>query len=391
MDTHNQEGPRPILPREADLEAARPAWTSAANDPPLDDMAPPAPGLDEGALLDSERAARGLATWLGLLLVFGLGGLVLRMEELSAMVALAGLYVLAQAADMDPRWRYLHYSVTWIVPAGALAGAFVIGYQIFVEAPLPPSVRVWAAPALLFAGLLCAASFLRPVANFVATFLFRVERPSHTLRLTARITLAVLALAIPGWFALQTIFDELFDPSSTLIDRASLEAQLVGYILLAVASVGLLIRRDWRSTFDRLGIGPITASHLAIVALGVVSLYGLNAGADWIQQTWFRSLWESDRQVNESIAAGLGPARIALLGVSAGVGEEITLRGALQPKMGLVMTSLVFAALHLQYSWFGMAVIFVLSLMLGTIRIKTNTTVAMAVHGLYDIVALFSV
>jgi hypothetical protein len=391
MDTHNQEGPRPILPREAAHDPARPVWTVPAADPPLADLTPSEPPPSHVVLPDSERAARGLATWLGLLLVFGLGGLVLRMEELSAMVALSGLYVLAQAADVDPRWRYLHYSVTWIVPAGGVIAAVVIGYQIFVEAPLPPSVRMWAAPALLFAAVLCGASAARPVANFVAVLLFRVERPSHTLRLTARMAIAVLALAIPGWFALQTIFDELFDPSSTLIDKASLEAQLVGYILLAIASVGLLIRRDWKSTFDRLGIGPITASHLAIVALGVISLYGLNAGADWIQQTWFRDLWESDRQVNQTIAAGLGPVRIAMLGVSAGVGEEITLRGALQPKLGLLMTSLVFAALHLQYSWFGMAVIFVLSLMLGTIRIKTNTSVAMAVHGLYDIVALFSV
>jgi membrane protease YdiL (CAAX protease family) len=55
------------------------------------------------------------------------------------------------------------------------------------------------------------------------------------------------------------------------------------------------------------------------------------------------------------------------------------------------MTSLLFAALHLQYSWFGIGVIFLLSLVLGIIRIRTNTTLAMAVHVGYDIVALASV
>ena len=160
------------------------------------------------------------------------------------MVAISGLFVLSQAADVDPRWRYLHYSVTWVVPACGLVAAFVIGYRIFVEAPVTPAERMWAAPALLIAAILCAASAARPVANLVAVFLFRGERPSHTLRLAARITLAILALALPGWFALRTMFDQLFDASSALIDQASLEAQLVGYLLLAIASVGLLIRRD---------------------------------------------------------------------------------------------------------------------------------------------------
>jgi len=49
----------------------------------------------------------------------------------------------------------------------------------------------------------------------------------------------------------------------------------------------------------------------------------------------------------------MGPGLMLLLGLSAGIGEEITLRGALQPKLGLALTSLLFAALHVQYSWYG--------------------------------------
>jgi membrane protease YdiL (CAAX protease family) len=77
-----------------------------------------------------------------------------------------------------------------------------------------------------------------------------------------------------------------------------------------------------------------------------------------------------------------------LLGLSAGIGEEITLRGALQPRLGLFWTSLLFAVLHVQYSWFGIAVIFAIGVILGVIRNRTNTTVAMAIHTLYDIIAV---
>lgn len=394
MDTENQEGHPPTRPRDEGLPANPPSWHSESAPPEPPPTDPPHPwefARRPDDLPFNDRAGKGLATWLLLLLVFGVGGLVLKMEELSAMVAISGLFVLSQAADMDPRWKYLHYSVTWVVPVAGLMVTLLIGYQLFVQTEASHAMRMTVTPFLLAAAITCVLSALRPFANMVAAFLFRVAHPSHTLRLAARITIVILALAVPGWYALRTIFDQLFDPSTPLIDRASLEGQLIGYLLLALASVGFLIRRDAKETMNRLGIGGLSAAHLAIVALGVVALYGLNAGGDWIQQTFFKQLWDSDHQVNELIAGGLGPGKIALLGISAGVGEEITLRGALQPKLGLVMTSLVFASLHLQYSWFGMAVIFLLGMILGIIRQKTNTTVAMAVHAVYDVVALFSV
>jgi hypothetical protein len=347
--------------------------------------------VDTPQLVTPERAARGLATWLALLLVFGVGGLVFRMDELALMVALAGMFVLAQAADADPRWRYLHYTVSWVVPAGGLAAAVAIGMWVLSEDGGSHAVRMFLTPALAVAALVSVLIAFRPLANTASSFLFQTEQPTHTMRLTARITLVILVLAVPGWFALRSVFDDLFDPTKPLIDRASLEGQLIGYILLALAAVGYLIRRDLRATAERLGLGPLTTAQLGVAALGVVTLYGINAGADWTQQTFFHGLWESDHQVNQAIAAGLGPVQIVMLGLSAGVGEEITLRGALQPRLGLVMTSLLFASLHLQYSWFGIGVIFLLSLVLGIIRIRTNTTLAMAVHVGYDILALASV
>lgn len=395
MDCDNQEGPPGTLPGDEPRTPERHDWSVPPPPPPsVSPGEPPAwefavsPGV---ALPASERAARGLAMWLAILAIFGIGGLLFHMEELAAMVAISGLFVLSQAADIDPRWRYLHYTVSWVVPAGGFVVAIMIGYQVFVQTDASSSVRMLVTPALVVAALVCVLSAPRPFANLAAMLLFRVQNPSHTLRLAARMTLVTLVLALPGWFALRSIFDELFNPSAPLIDRASLEGQLVGYVLLALASVGFMIRRSWKESLERLGIGAISANHLAIVALGVVALYGLNAGGDWIQQTFFHDLWDSDHQVNQMIASGLGTGKIALLGLSAGIGEEITLRGALQPKLGLLMTSLLFASLHLQYSWFGMVVIFLLSLILGTIRMKTNTTVAMAVHAVYDVLALISV
>ena len=87
----------------------------------------------------------------------------------------------------------------------------------------------------------------------------------------------------------------------------------------------------------------------------------------------------------------MGPGQTLLLGLSAGIGEEITLRGALQPKLGIALTSLLFASLHVQYSWFGMLALLFFGLLLGVIRRRTSTTVAIAVHALYDVLAVTTV
>jgi membrane protease YdiL (CAAX protease family) len=115
---------------------------------------------------------------------------------------------------------------------------------------------------------------------------------------------------------------------------------------------------------------------------------GLNAGTETLQHRWFPDLWEHDQRMSHLIAGGLGIGGSLLLGLSAGVGEELAMRGALQPRLGLWLTALVFASLHVHYSWFGMATIFLLGVLLGVLRDRTNTTVAIIVHCLYDISAI---
>jgi membrane protease YdiL (CAAX protease family) len=91
--------------------------------------------------------------------------------------------------------------------------------------------------------------------------------------------------------------------------------------------------------------------------------------------------------MNELIAGRLTGVGTLMLGISAGVGEELAMRGALLPRLGLVATSLLFAALHVQYSPLGMLTIGLIGLLLGVIRRRGGTTSAIAVHVLYDIMA----
>jgi membrane protease YdiL (CAAX protease family) len=81
-----------------------------------------------------------------------------------------------------------------------------------------------------------------------------------------------------------------------------------------------------------------------------------------------------------------------LLAVAAGLGEELLFRGALQPVFGILTTSLIFAVSHVQYGFSPAALaILLLSIVLGIIRKRQNTTMAILVHAGYNFVlGLFS-
>jgi len=83
---------------------------------------------------------------------------------------------------------------------------------------------------------------------------------------------------------------------------------------------------------------------------------------------------------NSSLLAGFA---VALL---AAVGEELFFRGALQPWLGNLATSLLFTALH-SHVWhapLALALLFGLSLSLGYLRGRCGTAAAIIAHGCYN-------
>jgi hypothetical protein len=377
---------RERAPREFDIEVGaahvRGVIDGLLDHPRVQPAAPPgpAPGTPRWP------AEKGLLFWLVILTVFGLGGVLMGEQELALLVAMSGLFVTAQAADLEPRWAALYRALSWVVPV-ATAFIFAALAVLIFQSDLPIGPKSILLGFSFASALACLATGMRPVADVLARMLLRADPPSHILRLSARLTLAGLLLAVPGWFALR---DVLADESQNLMEQLSLGTGLLGYVLLALAAVGFMVRRDLRATLDRLGLKALTLGHGGTIVLGVAGLLLLNQGADSLQKLAFPELWQRDQDFNQALAGGLSAAQAVMLGMSAGIGEEITMRGALQPRLGLVLTSMLFASLHVQYSWYGMVVIFVLGLVLGVIRQRTSTTAAMAVHVLYDIVAVLT-
>jgi membrane protease YdiL (CAAX protease family) len=104
------------------------------------------------------------------------------------------------------------------------------------------------------------------------------------------------------------------------------------------------------------------------VALGLALAFVVVAATPaLVQRTgWARALHSELKK----IISPLSPTEITLLALASGLGEELFFRGALQPVLGLLLTSLIFGALHVGpkkvfFAWTFWA--FVMGLLLGSI------------------------
>lgn len=364
--------------------------------PPGDVPAPPAyapepslPAYGSEEEIRAQRARRGIVIWFAITLVLGLASVLLGQPELGATLALGLVFAVSQAAGCIPGWTLLSRVMEWLVQGvGALMLVYfaVLLQMVAGETEFVRPLQIY---LVVSAALLLATAHPR-AGHAMARLFSKGEPPNGVLVLTVRTMLVILMLCVPLWYAYQRIPDLLGLEDAELFGTSELITSLAGYGLLALAGVGWLVRRDGREAMRRLGVQPIRGWQWTWVVLGTGGLFALASAGDWFQSRFFPDLFASDRRFDEWLAGSMKTPEILLLSLSAGIGEEITIRGALQPRVGIVAAALLFAAMHIQYSWLGIAFIFVFGTTLGLIRSRTNTTASILVHVLYDMAALLT-
>lgn len=203
---------------------------------------------------------------------------------------------------------------------------------------------------------------------------------------------AALLLVSPG-------AEEPPDPSAIpAISYLDLAAQGLAFLAIAYVAVGWPVPRYDRErdvpTVRSLGEATarlgIVVPDLRTVAVGVgavvpcfVALAIVGAIGSQLQPGMDRGVTD----VVDRMTGGVQtiPGAVAL-GLSAGIGEEAIVRGALQPRLGIGLTSLAFALLHggqygLNLSIVGLLLV---SIVLGLVRKHVNTTAAIITHALFN-------
>jgi membrane protease YdiL (CAAX protease family) len=301
------------------------------------------------------------------------------------------IIVVANLGVTRRRWRQLTYvSLGLLCAASWIGGLLLLALPYFQRLTQAPPELVLQGLRLRGYGVALAASTIlslaclaTPVRSLLARW-FPIDpaSPVHATALVFAIYLAASSLALltsSGEWLLAGIRVSNIDLELLVLGQAV-------FLLFALAGVGLGIRRNLRQVLSRLDLRALTLRQLGTAVLVIVTFLAL----DWVVAQLWRQLWPVNyRAVTEASEHLFGrfasPMGALLLGLSAGIGEETLFRGALQPRLRIPLTAVVFALGHVQYTLSpAILEILVIGLALGWLRERTNTTACIVVHTGYN-------
>jgi membrane protease YdiL (CAAX protease family) len=199
-----------------------------------------------------------------------------------------------------------------------------------------------------------------------------------------------VVLAIIGFlFVSYVVSPEPVEAGSETTIAAFL-VQFLAEIAFAYILVGTLITRTFRQSTARLGLTvPSLATigiALAMVVVGLIVVAIGGALTTVFQPDVSRDI---SRITDELTSDVQNPIGAVLFGLGAGAGEELLLRGAVQPRFGLLTTSVLFGLLHNQYGVsFVLLGIFSMGVILGLERKYLGTTAAIITHAVFNMIVV---
>jgi membrane protease YdiL (CAAX protease family) len=198
-------------------------------------------------------------------------------------------------------------------------------------------------------------------------------------------------LGIGGFLALTYAIDpEPADAGSVAI--ADLVSQFVAFTVLAYVLVGVSIWRTFQEANNRLGLTWPTRRQVAVGVAGVFAGLFVMVVAGVLttvfQPDFNQEIEQATEGITESVSSPIGAI---FFGLGAGISEELLLRGAVQPRYGLVLTSALFALLHNQYGIsFVLLGVFLMGVVLGLERKYFGTTAAIITHAIFNTIAVLA-
>ena len=288
----------------------------------------------------------------------------------------------------------------WGMSLIALVPAEISETQDF--AALEGDMHLFASIIIITFGSLLSAIFsclclLRPVAKYIAEYI-PIDPESDLHRgglaiIVSLILLPIISLAgtgVPIFLSDAHLGTMIMgnSHSSSDMDLSSLLWILIASFLIA----GLFSERTLQQTLERLGLVKPAGQDLGVAILSGFGLVFVFLLLDHVISMVLSALGipitaPYEQQLVLLFAGTMTIPGIIIASISAGFGEEISIRGLIQPRYGIILASLCFSALHaFQYQWDGLISVFLVGLIFGWMRTRWNTTTTVISHTVYDLV-----
>jgi membrane protease YdiL (CAAX protease family) len=294
--------------------------------------------------------------------------------------------VITANAAVGKRWATHATGILAGLTAGAafLVGALDLGGAGLVQTG-PAGQQVGLDTGIMVTAAAAAVLAARPVREVIArTIPIDPDSPVHAYAL-------VLAVLMLGTQLATVVFADVLAIDQTLppISVADILASEVPFLVMALAGVGLYVRRNAPGAADRLGLHRPEWWQVALALAAAGAFFALVQGADSLSHLWTPGIASQVDKTTQHVFGGLNdPIGIAAIALLPGICEEILFRGALQPRLGLVATAVLFTSIHTQYGLsFDTLSVLVVALGLGLIRKYANTTTSSVCHVTYNLLA----
>jgi CAAX protease family protein len=215
------------------------------------------------------------------------------------------------------------------------------------------------------------------------------DNPVHIVALALLVISLVCALLQQVLLtAIPAIANQVFGSASyTSLDIVSGE---LPFVVVGFLGVGVFMRRDLGRSLQRLGLVRPAVWQVALALAVAGALYlagdGLERLGGWLTPGLSQQLAQNNQGLFRQLA---NPVSAVIVGLSAGIGEEILFRGALQPRLGIASTALLFGVAHLNYGVsLSLLSVILVAVVLALLRRYTNTTTTIFTHATVDAIAL---
>jgi membrane protease YdiL (CAAX protease family) len=284
------------------------------------------------------------------------------------------------------RWANHATGILAGLTAGAafLVGALDLGGAGLVQAG-PAGQPIGLDAGIMVTAAAAAILAVRPVRERIARVIpIDPDSPVHAYALVLAVIMLGTQLATIA-FADVLAIDQTLPPIS-IVDILASETP---FLVMALAGVGLYIRRNGTGTAERLGLRRPAWWQIALALAAAGAFFALVQGADSLSHLWTPGIASQVDKTTQHIFGGLNdPIGIAAIALLPGICEEVLFRGALQPRLGLVVTAVLFTSIHTQYGLsFDTLSVLIVALGLGMIRKYTNTTTSCVCHVTYNLLA----
>jgi len=230
-----------------------------------------------------------------------------------------------------------------------------------------------------------AAGFLiRPIRRDVAAVIpIDPDNPVHELALV--FVVALLGLQITSIAFTDVLASNNSQPPLTILDLVEDEFP---FLVTALIGVGIFIRRTPGETARRLGVVVPFWWQIPLAVACAGAFFAFINASDTLSHVWSPDLARRVEATSQHVFGQLTANwwGVVALGVVPAICEELMFRGALQPRIGLVLTALLFTSIHTEYGLsLDTLAIFVIAIGLGLIRKYTNTTTSCTCHVSYNL------